>query len=206
MKENRIGTWIALGLVVGGVLLLLHNLNVFGERRTAVGAGLFAVGGAVFLGVFARDRRQWWAAIPGCTLLGLALSALLGPGAGAWSGLAFLGSIGVGFAIVYLSDREQWWALIPAGALLTVGSVSALPDRGRGGALFLGLAATFAVVALAPTTGGRQTWAWFPSAALAILGALLVGGVRDLIGLLWPVALIAVGVLLIVYHLIRRRK
>ena len=198
--------WIALGLVVGGVLLLLNNLNVFGERGSVVGAGMFAVGGAVFLGVFAHDRRQWWAAIPGCTLVGLALSSLLGSGAGAWSGLAFLGSIGVGFALVYLSDREHWWALIPAGALLSVGTVSVLPEHARGGALFLGLAATFAVVAIVPTSGGRQTWAWFASAALAILGALLVGGVSDLIGILWPVALIAVGLLLIVHRLVRRRR
>lgn len=206
MRENRVSIWIALGLVIGGVLLLLYNLNVFGQRGTTVGAGLFVVGGAVFLGVFAHDRRQWWAAIPGCTLLGLALSSLLGPGAGAWSGLAFLGSIGVGFAIVYLSDREQWWALIPAGALLTVGSVSALPDRGQGGALFLGLAATFAVVALAPTPHGRQTWAWFPAAGLAVLAALFLRGVGNLVRLYWPVALILVGLFLVTRCWVRSRR
>lgn len=196
--------WIAVGLVVAGVLLLLDNLNVFGERGSLVGAGMFALGGAVFLGVFAHDRRQWWAAIPGCTLVGLALSSLLR--SGTWGGLAFLGSIGVGFVLVYLTDREQWWSLIPAGALLSVGTVSVLPGQARGGALFLGLAATFAVVALAPAAGERQTWAWFPSAALAIVGTLLVGGVRDLIGLLWPVALIAVGLLIIIHRLVRKRR
>ncbi|MEW5826457.1 MAG: hypothetical protein AB1778_06450, partial [Candidatus Bipolaricaulota bacterium] len=112
---------------------------------------------------------------------------------------------GVGFAVVYLADREQWWALIPAGALLSVGTVSVLPERERGGVLFLGLAATFAVVALASPKGARQPWAWLPAAVLAVLGALRLGGVRDLVGLLWPAALIAVGVLLIVRHLVSTR-
>ncbi|MEW5825824.1 MAG: hypothetical protein AB1778_03250, partial [Candidatus Bipolaricaulota bacterium] len=96
MKESRLVMWIAVGLIVGGTLLLLNNLNVFGAQGSGLGGALFAAGGAVFLGIFARDRRQWWAAIPGCTLVGLALSSLLGPGLGSWSGLAFLGSIGVG--------------------------------------------------------------------------------------------------------------
>ncbi len=205
MRENRLGTWVALGLVVGGILLLLYNLNVFGERRGAVGAALFAVGGAVFLGVFARDRRQWWAAIPGGALVGLALASLLSPGAGRWSGLAFLGSIGLGFGLVYLADREQWWAIIPAGALLSVGTVSALPDAGRGGALFLGLAATFAAVALAPTEGGRQTWAWFPAAGLAVFGALLLRGVAGRVWVYWPAVLILAGVVLLAQRVIRRR-
>jgi hypothetical protein len=206
MRENRIGLWIALGLVVGGTLLLLMNLNVFGEQESAVRIALFAVGGTVFLGVFAQDRRRWWAAIPGCALVGIALSALVERLAGDWGGLAFLGSIGVGFALVYLSDREQWWALIPAGALLTVGTVSALPEDGRGGTLFLGLAATFAVVALAaPPAGGRMSWAWFPAAALAVLGTLRLTGVDDLAGLLWPVVLIVVGLFFLVRYLARGR-
>jgi len=112
----------------------------------------------------------------------------------------------VGFALVYLSDRDQWWALIPAGALLTVGMVSALPEEWRGGTLFLGLAATFAVVALAaPPAGGRMSWAWFPATALAVLGALRLTGVDDLAGLLWPVALIVVGLFLLLRYLARRR-
>ena len=206
MKENRIGVWIAVGLIVGGVLFLLHNLNVFGERGPAVGAALFAVGGAVFLGVFARDRRQWWAAIPGGALVGLALASLLGPEAGRWSGPAFLGSIGLGFGLVYLSDREQWWALIPAGALLSVGAVSALPGRGRGGALFLGLAATFAGVAVAPTPHGRQTWAWFPATGLAALGVFLFAGAERAARFLGPVALIVVGLAILVSQVVCRRR
>lgn len=204
MRENRIGLWIALGLVLGGTLLLLMNLNVFGEQESAVRVVLFAAGGAVFLGVFAQDRRRWWAAIPGCTLVGIAVSSLFDPGGGG-SGLLFLGSIGVGFALVYVSDRRQWWALIPAGALLTVGTVSALPENAQGGTLFLGLAATFAVVALAPPVGVRQSWAWFPAAALAILGVLHLMGVDDLAGLLWPVVIIAVGLFFLVRYLARGR-
>lgn len=204
MRENRIGLWVALGLVVAGVLLLLDSLNVFWGRRGTVGAILFAVGGAVFLGVFARDRRQWWAAIPGGALVGLALASLLGPEAGRWSPLAFLGSIGLGFGLVYLSDREQWWSLIPAGALLSVGAISALPGRGRGGVLFLGLAVTFAGVAVAPTPHGRQTWAWFPATGLAAGGVFLLTGAERAARFLGPVALIVVGLAIVVSQLVRR--
>lgn len=48
------------------------------------------------------------------------------------AGPAFLGSIGVGFALVYLADRSHWWAIIPGGVLGTLAAVAAIDEVGYG--------------------------------------------------------------------------
>lgn len=197
MNKPRMQILLAIALVVAGVLLLISRLDGFGNVASGVGGAVLALGGVAFLTVFARDRNQWWALIPGCALAGLAAVAFLGRGLGAWSGGVFLGSIGAAFWLLFLFQREHWWALIPGGALFTVGLVAGLPRASAAGTFFTGLGITFALVALVPTAEGRQTWAWIPAVALALMGALVFGGVQHHLQLAWPVALIATGFYLI---------
>src|SRR5262245_50871436 len=132
-------------LTGGGLIYLLQNLGYIHWGGLVWGAAA-AVAGALFLGLAVSDRRQWWAIIPGLTLLAVAVLAGLGYWAptlaSQWGGLLFLGAIGVSFWIVYALDREHWWAIIPGGVLITLAAVSAL-DRGEdkqlGGIFFLGL-------------------------------------------------------------------
>ena len=197
MNKARMQILLAITLVLAGVLLLISRLDGFGNVASAIGGALLAVGGMAFLMVFARDRNQWWALIPGCALAGLAVVAFLGRDLGVWSGGVFLGSIGAAFWLLYLFQREHWWALIPGGALFTMGLVAGLPRASAAGTFFTGLGITFALVALVPTAEGRQTWAWIPAAALALMGGLVFGGVQHHLQLAWPVALIAAGFYLV---------
>ena len=208
---KRFDTRLVIGglLILAGFVFLLESLGLFafaGVLSGFLAAGLFALGGLAFLFVLINDRSQWWAAIPGFVLLGLSATILsdqigfLRP----LSGGIFLGSIGLGFVTVYILKPENWWAIIPAGVLGTLGVVAvseeALGFEG-GGLFFLGLAATFGVLALVNTPEGRMRWPLFPAAALLVLAVVVGTPFENFLNLLWPLAIIGVGIFLIFRHL-----
>jgi hypothetical protein len=172
-----------------GVLGLFGTLGWFGGLGGLPGLVLF---GAAAYFAYLQGRQtgsRFWrlAAFP---LAGLAIASIAPEPLG---GFAFLGSIGLAFALVYRENANQWWAIIPAGTLLSL-AVTALIDgmtrnAGAGGAVFLfGLAATFFVLTRLPRHA--QGWAIFPAAVLAVLAvvALTTSG-----GWIVPVLLIAAG-------------
>lgn len=191
-------------LIAAGVLFLLQNLGIF-----AVGdylwPFLFGTGGLVFLYVFLTDRANWWAIIPGFTLLGLAAMMALdqfAPQVGeTWGAALFLGGIGLAFWVVYLTNREHWWAVIPGGVLFTIALVSGLSSilEGieTGGVFFLGLGLTFALLAFLPTPEGRMKWALIPAGVLLVMGLLITAATTAIINYLWPAALILGGIYLL---------
>jgi len=172
MKRLDYRILIGAALVLGGILMLLEQAGVLKGATDFFWAGVLAVGAAIFLFWFFSDRSKWWAAIPGFTLAGMALSSLL-PDKFGWDGLAFLGGIGLGFWAIYLAGRERWWAIIPGGVLLTLGFTSVLSEAYRvsdsGGVFFIGLGITFLLVALL----AKMKWAFIPAAILFLLGFFL---------------------------------
>ncbi|MFU8888305.1 MAG: hypothetical protein ACNA8N_06885 [Trueperaceae bacterium] len=182
-------------LVPGLILIGIGVLGLFGTLGWLGGLGglpglvLFGAA-AYFAHLQARQTgsRFWRLAV--YPLAGLAIASIAPEPLG---GFAFLGSIGLAFALVYREDANQWWAVIPAGTLFSL-AVTALVDgttrnAGAGGAVFLfGLAATFFVLTRLPRHA--QGWAIFPAAALAVLAvvALTTSG-----GWIVPVLLIAAG-------------
>lgn len=195
--------WGAL-LILGGVLFLLQNLFGFqyGDLFWALVLGLV---GLFFLTVFFSNRANWWALIPGFTLLGVALSVslnLIAPSlSSTLSGPIVLGSIGASFLVIYLLNREYWWAIIPCGVLLTLAIVisleNLLTEMGFVSIFFLGLAATFALVALVPTAEGKMQWAWIPAIVLALMGVIFGAFSGAFMAYLLPIALIVGGGILI---------
>ena len=183
------------GLVPGLILIGIGVLGLFGTLGWFGGLGglpgLVLFGAAAYF-AYLQGRQtgsRFWrlAAFP---LAGLAIASIAPEPLG---GFAFLGSIGLAFALVYRENSAQWWAIIPAGTLLSL-AVTALIDgmtrnAGAGGAVFLfGLAATFFVLTRLPRHA--QGWAIFPAAVLAVLAvvALTTSG-----GWIVPVLLIAAG-------------
>ena len=66
---------VGIVLLVIGVITLLQSLGIMdlqGSTWAVVMGAIFAAAGAVFIYVFLVDRKQWWALIPGCSLIGLA--------------------------------------------------------------------------------------------------------------------------------------
>jgi hypothetical protein len=204
---NRISfrLWIGAGLVLLGTLMLFERFGFFRGVTNFFWGLLLLAGGAFFLYRFANNMRgEWWAAIPGFALLGIAFQSLLPGILGNWSGFLFLGFLGLGFFAVYFSDRERWWALIPGGVLVTLGLTSALGDvfgvQETGGFFFLGLGFTFLLVAVLASL----QWAWIPGVVLLVLGAIIGTPFVGSLNYIWPAALILGGLLLILQFARRR--
>lgn len=194
--------WGAL-LILAGVVFLLQSFGFI--NLNAIWGGFWAlaflVAGLAFLIVFLRDNEQWWALIPGFSLLGL--GTLVGLGlindalASKFGAPLFLGAIGLGFWAVYLVRRENWWAIIPGGVLFSIAAMIGLEpilgDTAMVGVMFLGMALTFVLVALLPNPHGRMSWAFIPAGVLLILGVFMTAGSMKLLAILGPLALIVGG-------------
>ncbi|HDQ73697.1 MAG TPA: hypothetical protein ENN19_16600 [Chloroflexi bacterium] len=212
MKEMRVRIIAGLLLIVVGVIALLQSLGVISDAIALIWAVLFGTGGLFFLYVYFSDRDNWWAIIPGFSLLGIAaiitLETLAPIEGDSWLGAFFLASIGVAFWMIYLTHREHWWAIIPGGVLLTLAIVaglsSTLPGLETGGLFFLGLGLTFGLVALLPTPEGDTRWALIPAGVLLVMGLLIAAAATEVLGVIWPAALIAAGLYLIYQVLFRR--
>jgi hypothetical protein len=199
-------------LIFGGILFMLQTLGLFqgGDLFWAVAFGL---AGVLFLSVFAGNRLNWWALIPGFALL--SIGTLIGvqifvPSfAGSWGGAIVLGGIGLSFFAVYLANRSNWWAIIPGGVLLTLAMVTLIEDfanngLGTGGIFFIGLGLTFALVAVLPNPQGRMNWAWIPAGALLVMGLLISIAAGNLIQYLGPAVLILIGAFIIIRSFYKR--
>jgi hypothetical protein len=211
MERPRTYTGLGVLLVALGGLFLLQNFGFLGDIGNLIWVSLFGLGGLAFLWVFIANREQWWALIPGFALLGLAGTLFLSDLdiAGGLTGGFFLGSIGMAFLIIYIIRREHWWAIIPAGALLTLALVatvsSSLPGEVGGSIFFFGLAATFGALYLLPTPMDRQSWPLIPAGILAIIGMLILASGGNMLGLVIPFALMALGGI-IVFRAITQRQ
>lgn len=191
MKRYDPRLWIGGLLIFLGALNLLNNLNIISGVSRIFWGIVFGGAGLYCLYHLLNNKADWWAAFPAFVLLGLAVSPFLG----IFSGLGFLGTIGLAFWWVYFADTQRWWAIIPGGVLLTLGVISVL-DNGtgakNGGLLFLGLGLTFILVAILP--GGKsRSWALIPGVALLVFGAFLSTPLAGLTAYLWPAILIVLG-------------
>jgi len=200
-------------LVIAGVLFLIQE--IFKIQLGSIFWGILLIlAGLFFVLIYTNNRLNWWALIPGITLIGVGLSTMVDvilPGVGnALGGMLVLGGIGAGFTGVYLSDRRQWWAIIPAGVMFTLAVISVLDNLlsglGTGGLMFFGLGMTFAALALLPGEQGRMRWAWIPAIVLVIAGLLVTAAAEQLLIYLGPAALILGGILIILRTVTSRRK
>jgi hypothetical protein len=191
-------------LVLTGVLFFLQEFQILGSAFEYLWVILMAAGAGAFLWIFFTKRDQWWAVIPGLTLLGLTLVGLENlisvlP-ASNWSGAVFLGCIGLAFWLVYLRRQEQWWAIIPGGVLVTLALVAGLDFLSDWSDVifFLGLGLTFLLVALLPNATHDTRWAFIPAGILTVLGLLLFAPIQSVLNYIWPAALVGLGVYILV--------
>jgi hypothetical protein len=112
----------AYALLAIALLVALVTLDVL--RNEAVAFYVLSVIALAFVGVFVRDRAQWWALIPAYVLL--AVGVMVGLiGLGLLDDLLVpayvLFAIALPFFVIFARDRRLWWALIPGGVLALVG-------------------------------------------------------------------------------------
>lgn len=198
-KDQSRMVW-GLILVLAGVLFFLQEFQFLGSAFDYLWVILMAAGSGAFLWIYFTKPEQWWAVIPGLTLLGLTLVGLeniiqLFPG-GNWSGAVFLGCIGLAFWLVYLRRQEQWWAIIPGGVLVTLALVAGLEflTDWSDVIFFLGMGSTFALVALLPNPTRDTRWAFIPAGILLVLGLALFAPIQAVVKYVWPILLVGLGV------------
>jgi hypothetical protein len=198
-------------LVALGVLLFLNNLNVINLDWSLLVGPVFALGGLVFLFVFFFDRKNWWALIPAFTLIGLGVINLLDtlkvPLAETLSEAILFFAIGLSFWLIYIINSSNWWAIIPGGVLWSLAAGTLLPEETwlSRGVFFLGLGLTFLLVYLLPKAEGRMKWTLYPAAALFLVGLLASIGASNWIKFIWPVTLLAAGIVLL-FSAIRKKS
>jgi hypothetical protein len=207
----RIGVGVLL-IVLGAVGLLqtLKIVNLEGGFWLFFISGLFILAGLAFLAVLVQDRSNWWAAIPGMTLLSIgALISLsdLAPGFSPYGGSLVLGGIGLSFWLVYLLGHQNWWAIIPGGVMVTLALVAGMDEVtgfDTGGIFFLGLGITFGLLAILPTGGHKMSWPWIPAGILLVMGVLLSLSEAKYANFVWPVVLILVGLVFLGRSMLRK--
>jgi len=186
-------------LIILGIVFLLQEFTVIGSAFNLLWAILLGVGGVFFLWAYATNEAQWWASIPGMTLIGLTAVVFedMFPifSGKEWLGAIFLAFVGLGFWLVYFRRQSFWWAIIPGGTLVTLGLVAGLGNTSlpNEGIFFLGLGITFALVGLLPAKEYNLQWAYIPAAILAVLGLAQLTLVGAFLTNFWPVLLIIVG-------------
>lgn len=202
MRTSKMRFWLSiisgLLLVAAGVVFLLGNLDIITLDWDLIIGPLFALGGLVFLLVFAVNTKDWWALIPAFVLIAIGMivfmDEVIGGAADQWTGAVFLGMLGMAFVIIYIFHQEQWWAIIPGGVLLTLAGVTLVSDTDfSGGLFFLGLALTFGLVYILPKPSGKSQWALYPAGILLAIGVLVTLGEANVLNYVWPLALLLAG-------------
>lgn len=207
MNRNFLLGFFFLVIGAGSLLSSLGFLSLDGLLWPAILAG----GGLIFLFFFISSRSNWWAAIPGCVLFSIGVTAALpwvAPGfESRLGGPIVLAGISLGFWLVYLRIPTNWWAIIPAGVMLTLASITLLHSENglaSAGVFFIGLGLTFALVALLPGGALRMAWPWIPAGVLLLMGFLFISSASGLAAFVLPVAMILGGLVLILKTIIHR--
>ncbi len=213
MKNNTKQIVIGGLLVLAGIIFLIQQIFHLSLGGLFVSL-FFAAGGAAFLYVVLRKHENWWAFIPGFTLLGLAVliasAELLPSVANQFGGSIFLGAVALGFVAILIVKPSHWWAVIPAGALATLALIAGIPGGNgmiQGGLFFAGIGATFAAVGLMPV-GRNEKWPWIPAGICFVIGTLIMLGsgafVDSVMGWIWAVGFLLVGGYLVVRSFIKK--
>ena len=192
-------------LIAMGAFFLAEQFGLFGAVQLPFWAFAFGLLGMIFLGTFITDRRQWWALIPGCILLGVALIIVNEQNEfipAQQAGALFLFSIGLPFLLIYLIDRRMWWALIPGGVLTVIALITLVSGGNASGQavaaiILFGLAIVFALVRFATRANPYMGWATWVAILLAVIGALvLISGPQAAV-IVGPAILIGLGLFLL---------
>ena len=204
-----------LSLIAVGAFFLMQQLGWFGAMPFPFWAFAFALLGVIFLVTFVSDRRQWWALIPSCIMLGLAVLILNSEHqfiSDALANALFLFSIGLPFLLIYLIDRRMWWALIPGGVLCVIALITFLTGSvGISGTtitavILFGLAIVFGALRFVTRANPLMGWATWVAIILAAIGILVLFSGPVATAVIGPAILIGLGLFLLARVYWSRRR
>jgi hypothetical protein len=195
--------------ILGTITLLSDHVN-----GNLIGALFLYAVALPFLVIYLTDRTRRWALIPATAIAFVGTLPLLSSVVGGdWLGAVIMLFFAAPFFYFFFHRNENWWALIPAGVFTSIGVVVLLGmlvpqdqpifEGILNGVLLLGLGLTFGSLWL--LRGSRPTaWARYPAIGLLVAAVLafFFGGNSNLF---WAVALLAAGIVLVVYAFVRNK-
>ncbi len=197
---------VSIFMIGVGVLALLVNLGMIDVPWTISGGGivwlvLFTLSGLAFLGIFIRSAENWWAVIPGLTLIGLGvvISDMFPKAYQHLSVVILLALLGFGFLGAFLANRGYWGLVIPGGVLLAAAAQFLVANSDfreySSAVLLLGFGATLLVAYL--LTSPKMKWLLVVAACCGYLSIVAGAGALANVSLLMPGALILIGGIII---------
>ena len=201
-------------LIIGGISLLLENLNLFHPAGNLVWGAACVILSILFISLFYQDKNKWWSLLPSFTFLGIGLTNFLGffsPQLEAiLSGSIFLFGLSLGFLFVYLVKNDLWWSVIPSGVFATLGIVAFLDQVSvgvdSGGMFFIGIGITFGILLILPINKTNLRWASIPAAILVLLGLIVIVSSNSTLSFLIPVVLILAGTFIVLRYFFYQRE
>ncbi len=199
--------FVGFAMIVSGLFFLLVNFKVIPVSDFVVPRVLgilFIMGGLIFL--FFTGAGGWlsWFVLPaGLLITGGVVTLILGTNMFLSLEAASLLALGLGvtFLSVFLSRRNHWWALIPGGAMIGVTGwieIGSLVPLLRPHPVFLvfALGVAFLVIYAYSVQKRRMRWSLFVGLVIVFLSfCYLVVLLLAMWTMLWPVALLLVGLL-----------
>lgn len=202
--------WIGVLLIVFGIAMLLDQLDITTGVSGSLWGLLFLIGGVYLLADQRRTRPlHAWKLFPAMVFIGMGLEAILPSAIGFLDGAVFLSALGVAFLLFMLDVPQSWWASIPAGVFFSLALGQLLENTinvDAGGVFLIGLGATFFTLALVPIEGERREWGYIPGIVLVILGGLQYYTNIQSPDLVFPILLIAAGVMFLLRFALVKRK
>lgn len=203
MKNNEPRIVFGVLLIAAGIFFMLQNLGIVPEAAGLFWSFAFIVAGLGFLYWLYSDREQWWAVIPGFSLIGVGgVIGLSEIGFGDVGGAFILAMIGLSFWVVYAMRRSYWWAIIPGGILASLALLilvePLLPSEAPVGIMFLGFAGTFLALRFVPAEGADMRWALIPALIMGVMGLMFLIAAVSLMEYVLPAVIIAAGLYLVV--------
>ncbi len=198
---DRSRNWWA--LIPGGVMVFLALTVLLVDRVGGewIGALFLLMIALAFFIVYWSKPTRMWALLVAYIAAALAIAPAMASDGSltAYYGGVFLLLAALPFLFIYFRSRDAWWPLIPASALIALALITVAAIAGwlndalsgglAGAVLVAALAIAFAVIWLRH----RKPWAKTVTIVLSTL-ALASALLAAQLAILWPIAIILVGV------------
>lgn len=217
MKLRKRNLTIGYLFIIGGILLLLNNLDLIYFDSDLLWGLAFITLGVAFLITYYRSSPKVGILIVGFTCLVIGVSIFLStirtiPDE--LIGTLFLWSFSGIFITIHFQKSEYWWAIIPGGLLFVIGGIVLLEafhlitDERLWFVFFSGTSLIFWYLFLIKNEKNRLGWAKYPAITITIFSffILSITWSSKITDILFPISIILLGIYLIMINFSKIRE